>query len=380
MTDTDDDGVLDCVDQCVNDASKSTEGLCGCNVADVDSDGDGIPDCFDSCPGQSDIANEGLAVQFNVPLSGPGGEFRLCWCAAGFDCSSQSSFLVDFGVLEIFGPSPLNQDRTCIAGQTCQLESLLGPVSISTSTLNMYVSILSTCGTRASVEGLPQGGLLSSNLTDTDSSVLGFGSLRTATEGGEYRLCWCGFDQDCSQPSQFRVDVGSFWVIGPSPLQQAWTCINGQTCNINTLTGVGLGDDMVAVMDTCLQNNFHRFPWTVLPMVASHSGASYEFQPAGMTSGQYRMCWCATGMACITLENFALDIGTLNLLGPMPVQQHRTCVSGQPCHFERFSNFGMSGLGTIWILDTCGATGNPEERMPNTGLLAARSPRSLAGL
>ena len=379
MTDTDDDGVLDCVDQCVNDASKSTEGLCGCNVADVDSDGDGIPDCFDSCPGQSDIANEGLAVQFNVPLSGPGGEFRLCWCAAGFDCSSQSSFLVDFGVLEIFGPSPLNQDRTCIAGQTCQLESLLGPVSISTSTLNMYVSILSTCGTRASVEGLPQGGLLSSNLTDTDSSVLGFGSLRTATEGGEYRLCWCGFDQDCSQPSQFRVDVGRFWVIGPSPLQQAWTCINGQTCNINTLTGVGLGDDMVAVMDTCLQNNFHRFPWTVLPMVASHSGASYEFQPAGMTSGQYRMCWCATGMACITLENFALDIGTLNLLGPMPVQQHRTCVSGQPCHFERFSNFGMSGLGTIWILDTCGATGNPEERMPNTGLLAARSPRSLAG-
>ena len=377
MTDSDDDGVLDCVDQCPNDASKSTAGLCGCNVADVDSDGDGIPDCHDSCPGQSDIANEGLTVEFNVPITGPGGEFRLCWCAAGFDCSSQSSFLVDFGVLEIFGPAPLEQHRTCVAGQTCQMESLQGPISIAASVLNSYVTVLGTCGTREAVEGLPSGGLLS-NLT---ADLLGFGSAKIAAKGGEYRLCWCGFNQDCSQPSQFRVDVGRFWVIGPA-LEQSWTCINGQTCNVNALLGEGLGEyDMLAVMDTCRQNDVNRFPWTVLPMAATQSGASYEFMPTRLASGQYRMCWCATGMSCSTFEDFQVDLGTLNLLGPA-LSQHRTCVSGQSCDFDSFWGFGMSdglGLGTVWILDTCGTQGTPQERMPNSGFLVARAPRPLAG-
>ena len=377
MTDTDGDGVLDCVDECINDVSKTTAGLCGCNVADVDSDGDGIPDCYDSCPGQSDIANEGLAVQFNLPITGPGGEFRLCWCAAGFDCSSQSSFRVDFGVLKIFAPFPLEQHRTCVAGQTCQMDSLLG--SGPSNIFNTHVSILNTCG-MTSLQGLPQGGWLSSPNLTGNGAVLGFGSIRIAAKGGEYRLCWCSFNQDCSQPSQFRVDVGLFLLIGPSPLEQAWTCINGKTCNLLTLTGVGLGDyDMVAVMDTCLQNDIKRFPWAVLPTAASRSGASYELGVLTLTAGRYRLCWCATGTSCSTFEDFALDVGTLNLLGPTPVQQHRTCVAGQPCYFEHFESFGSAdGLGTIWILNTCGE-GISQERMPNTGLLVGRSPRPSAG-
>lgn len=49
-TDTDGDGIADCVDQCPSDASKSVPGSCGCGVADTDTDLDSTPDCTDGCP------------------------------------------------------------------------------------------------------------------------------------------------------------------------------------------------------------------------------------------------------------------------------------------------------------------------------------------
>jgi hypothetical protein len=48
--DFDGDGVVDCLDGCPGDALKTSPGICGCGVADVDSDGDGTPDCIDGCP------------------------------------------------------------------------------------------------------------------------------------------------------------------------------------------------------------------------------------------------------------------------------------------------------------------------------------------
>jgi hypothetical protein len=52
-TDTDGDGVADCIDQCPMDPGKFATGLCGCGVPDVntnDTDGDGTLDCLDQCP------------------------------------------------------------------------------------------------------------------------------------------------------------------------------------------------------------------------------------------------------------------------------------------------------------------------------------------
>lgn len=49
-TDSDLDGVADCVDQCPSDSNKVFVGKCGCGLADTDSDGDGMPDCLDLCP------------------------------------------------------------------------------------------------------------------------------------------------------------------------------------------------------------------------------------------------------------------------------------------------------------------------------------------
>jgi hypothetical protein len=48
--DTDGDGVQDCLDGCPADALKLAAGACGCGTPDTDTDGDGVADCQDGCP------------------------------------------------------------------------------------------------------------------------------------------------------------------------------------------------------------------------------------------------------------------------------------------------------------------------------------------
>ena len=57
--DSDNDGVLDCDDVCIEDPDKSAPGACGCGATEEDSDNDGTPDCVDECPG-SDKSEPGL--------------------------------------------------------------------------------------------------------------------------------------------------------------------------------------------------------------------------------------------------------------------------------------------------------------------------------
>jgi len=49
-TDSDGDGTPDCLDECPEDATEIKAGLCGCGVPEVDTDADGSPDCIDPCP------------------------------------------------------------------------------------------------------------------------------------------------------------------------------------------------------------------------------------------------------------------------------------------------------------------------------------------
>ena len=57
-TDTDGDGMPDCVDGCPDDPEKTDPGTCGCHVPDTDSDDDGTPNCIDY---DSDSDNDGLS-------------------------------------------------------------------------------------------------------------------------------------------------------------------------------------------------------------------------------------------------------------------------------------------------------------------------------
>ncbi|MEO8900944.1 MAG: hypothetical protein ABI488_04780, partial [Polyangiaceae bacterium] len=51
LTDSDLDGVPNCIDACPADKDKSQPGICGCNHADTDGDHDGFADaCQDACP------------------------------------------------------------------------------------------------------------------------------------------------------------------------------------------------------------------------------------------------------------------------------------------------------------------------------------------
>ena len=48
-TDSDGDGTPDCIDGCKNDSNKTAPGACECGKPETDSDGDGTPDCKDGC-------------------------------------------------------------------------------------------------------------------------------------------------------------------------------------------------------------------------------------------------------------------------------------------------------------------------------------------
>ena len=44
--------------------------------------------------------------------------------AAGYACDRVEHFRVDVGGLHVLGPTDLTHTRTCVAGQTCQIENL----------------------------------------------------------------------------------------------------------------------------------------------------------------------------------------------------------------------------------------------------------------
>ena len=117
----------------------------------------------------------------STPITAEGGQYRLCWCAdrtrnitrpingtnnpnITFEleekdlhaCRETEHFRVDFGGLYLVGPTPLYQDRTCVSGQSCELQAILGHSLTSSlrrlqgTTLVDYPGdrflILDTCG------------------------------------------------------------------------------------------------------------------------------------------------------------------------------------------------------------------------------------------
>ncbi|CAK9109828.1 Alpha-agarase [Durusdinium trenchii] len=290
------------------------------------------------------ILSSGVIFQFpNLP-SAPGGTYRLCWCAAGFHCSSAEHFRVDAGQLTMVGPESLQQHRSCISGQSCEVDGIqLFPSSADESLVSSAFLVLETCGTFSTIAGVMSEGSTASNA----SGIFSLGMITSA--GGSYRLCWCG--NLCRKASDFRVDAGTMSILGPQPLQQQQTCVSGRTCQLQAVAAHAAGDTLsgwLRVLDTCGTVGLAGADVVMSDLTAMALTAA---------GGSYRVCWCPVifSNSCTEPQDFAVDIGQLLLIGPAPLTQARTCISGLACHFYDTEGEALSEQDRILLLDTCGS-------------------------
>ena len=119
-------------------------------------------------------------------LSAHGGQYRLCWCASGFTCTLAPDFDTDMGELVVIGPTPeVIQERTCVSGQTCRVDGLVG-VHLGAD----RVALLDTCAAPMPLRRVPQTAVV----TSTEIGAAAHWSATAFTvPGGLYRLCWSAF-------------------------------------------------------------------------------------------------------------------------------------------------------------------------------------------
>jgi hypothetical protein len=77
---------------------------------------------------------------------------------------------------------------------------------------------------------------------DAPTLLVSWGANWLTSQGGIYRLCWCGHPTACDASEEFRTDSGMLMVVGPAPLIQGRTCISGQTCVVDGFLGTGIKD------------------------------------------------------------------------------------------------------------------------------------------
>ena len=327
----------------------------------------------------TDLGANGSRIDFgDAFFTASGGEYRLCWCSGNFGCSVPGDFRVQLGLLKIMGMAPLNQDRTCISGQTCVVHGLQGE-GLSTSA---RVMVLNSCGTVSPASNLVLNGV--AEAVEDQGKTMTWGSTLPASPGGNYRLCWC-LDQEegnssdegigshqgnssdwpdrCRTPADFVQDAGMMTIVGVAPLNQQYTCISGSVCSLRGISGEGLlADDMVLVLATCGSGKPPEgFPIAVdnasLP-TRRMSGTKYNihWDAAAVTSagGMYRLCWCSYFAHCSTANDFRVDMGSLTLAGPSPLRQTLTCVSGQSCVLPVISVIPADlDRGEVAVLASC---------------------------
>ena len=117
--DDDSDGIADCVDDCSSDPYKSKAGVCGCGVADTDSDRDGTADCFDLCPNEptltqpvGGLCQRAVAVQDvcvgDSMKSSPG----VCGCGVPDIDANQN------GIMDCKEPAPIQVAAPAVAARS----------------------------------------------------------------------------------------------------------------------------------------------------------------------------------------------------------------------------------------------------------------------
>lgn len=298
-----------------------------------------------------------------------------------------TNYRVDLGQLLLVGISPLHQSRTCVSGQTCAFGGIVGQ---DLSSANRFL-VLDTCaeiGVKLEYGVIPRFSTFGSVVMVTSSGQeISWGSVRITAAGGQYQLCWCeGLHFSCKTSEEFQTNVGGFTLVGISPLSQHRTCVSGHSCIVSSFDGQHLTHlDAVVILDTCgtragmfpakLGEGMFRFQedgW-IGHMSTGTSTVRWGTSQISAPGGQYRLCWCSgasdllienrsmnstetmpLSFHCSVAESMRVDFGELDLIGVYPLEQHRTCISGQPCDFGHITGHHLSSLDRFWVLDTCG--------------------------
>ena len=320
--------------------------------------------------------NEGLLTSGALPrISLSGGLYRLCWCSLPGGCERPEDFRTDFGSLHLLGPSPLDQHRTCVSGQTCRISDMSFYNQFEFDWSIGRLLILETCASRSVLPRI-WAEPIRPPATSYFSSLLGaFQTEVISVAGGLYNLCWCStIPGPCVDAEDFHVSVGMIDIIGPTPLRQDRTCTSGQSCYFGGLLGE-YTHSSILIADTCGTDPAVFVPKYVNTGLADvvDNGMAMWRNAITAAGGQYRLCWCPSTAACARAADFTTDMGGLLLLGPTPLQQDRTCVSGLSCEFEGFLGRHISSQDRVLLSETCGETYLPPSQMPPAQVLASQT-------
>ena len=157
-------------------------------------------------------------------FSGPGGSYRLCWCASGFECDQKNglNFLTDVGALHLLGPSANFDEYDKWLRGFCSTQQR--------SSLQVNVS-KAQCFSSARYAG-PE--VIAAQF-GIEGNVLGTCSLLSRCDS---------FSSTDSSP--FEV------LFVQSSAAQHRTCVSGLTCSVDAIEGLGLTmADSFVVLDTC---------------------------------------------------------------------------------------------------------------------------------
>ena len=226
-----------------------------------------------------------------------GSYYRICWCAWGYDCADGSKFVVDAGTMKLIGPH-FDQHKTCVSGAECRIGGDPGVTGVGLADGDRTM-ILRYCDTDLYVARFPNFGLSDPATATQDGYItremLSWneeGQIPITSPGGLYKMCWCAATQTCTRSGRnFRVEYGTLYVLGPSPLTQSWSCISGEFCNVSTFTGFGLGDgDRMMISHECGNAApsaiIDRWPGSGISMEATTEGTAFNWNNY-ITAGVY---------------------------------------------------------------------------------------------
>ena len=202
----------------------------------------------------------------------------------------------------------------------------------------------------------------STRMTAGSEEVAVFWNASIPLQGGQHRLCWCPKPSGCTAEADFLMDIGRIELVGVSPLPQHRTCVSGQTCEFDGITGHYLSDqDVYLVADTCgttlgLPRFLGRSSFST-SVTASGARVSFGSVPVSAAGGHFMLCWCSGILTGCSPGDFQVA-GTLSLLGPAPLRQDKTCISGHTCSFEMTSHLPHAG-NSFLVVDTCGTNSLP---------------------